>query len=386
VAKLIFTEVKNFIESQGFHIQDVQINNSKELLSFKCPDGHEFKMNWNSFKNGQRCKYCSGRGKRALEEVRVIIEDEDYVLLSEKYQNNKQKLDLVCPYGHFFQMDFAHFFNHGNRCPRCIGKNKTYNEVKQMVESIENSILLSEKYEDANSKLKIQCSQGHIFNMSFDCFYRREQKCPYCLGRIINFTDIKEFIDGQEYQLLSTNYINAKEKLIIKCDKGHVFEKTWDHFKRGQRCPKCSLDNNRGENNWNWKGGISSIGNYLRNSIINWKKDSMVKSQYKCVITDKRFDVVHHLYGFDLILKETFEVTGIPIGAEISDYNDNELEELKDVCLYLHDKYPLGVCLSDEIHELFHKEYGYGNNTPEQFDQFKSRYKNGEFIQVQSAS
>jgi len=41
--------------------------------------------------------------------------------------------------------------------------------------------------------------------------------------------------------------------------------------------------------------------------------------------------------------------------------------------------YPLGICLSKNVHTLFHNIYGYGYNTQEQWDEFVNDFKNGEY-------
>jgi archaellum biogenesis protein FlaJ (TadC family) len=36
-------------------------------------------------------------------------------------------------------------------------------------------------------------------------------------------------------------------------------------------------------------------------------------------------------------------------------------------------------CLKEDIHKLFHKYYGYGNNTMEQWNEFVKKYNNNQY-------
>lgn len=141
-----------------------------------------------------------------------------------------------------------------------------------------------------------------------------------------------------------------------------------------------------GELNPNYKGGISSLYQELRRNINQWKFDSMENCNYKCILTGKRFDVVHHLYSFDNIIQDTLKETGLVLYNNISDYSEKELKMLINKCLEIHYRHPLGVCLSENIHSRFHMDFGYGNNTVEQFEEFINNYYNGKYKDLLNVS
>lgn len=63
----------------------------------------------------------------------------------------------------------------------------------------------------------------------------------------------------------------------------------------------------------------------------------------------------------------------------MDDYTDRELRDILDLFRIKQSEYPLGVCLTKEIHMLFHNKYGYGNNTEIQWNEFVTDFKNGKY-------
>lgn len=134
-----------------------------------------------------------------------------------------------------------------------------------------------------------------------------------------------------------------------------------------------------GERNGRWEGGVKEIYQELRDSLQSWKQDSMQECQYKCIITGDDFDNIHHLVPFRKIVDEVFEVLKMPIYKTTGEYTKEQKSLIVDKLQELHVFYGLGVCLRKDIHKLFHDLYGYTENTPEQFDEFKTRYRFGDF-------
>lgn len=132
-------------------------------------------------------------------------------------------------------------------------------------------------------------------------------------------------------------------------------------------------------------GGYVSLAKMLRGQLHDWKVKSMEACNYQCVLTGSKDYQIHHLYGFNKIFDETctvFDEMGLLKSLELSDYTKEELDILIKVFHDIHKKYPLGECIRTDLHSLFHELYGVGNNTLQQWEEFKNKYQYGLFNDI----
>ncbi|MBO3356264.1 hypothetical protein [Clostridium perfringens] len=120
-----------------------------------------------------------------------------------------------------------------------------------------------------------------------------------------------------------------KEGKLISCWKGRIVTEEEKDKIRKRTKGKWAGNNNPihisplfREKNGRWLGGITDISQALRETIVEWKKDSMKKCNYKCVLSGEKFDNIHHLYPFNLIIKETFSDLNLKIQKSLSCYDE----------------------------------------------------------------
>lgn len=89
---------------------------------------------------------------------------------------------------------------------------------------------------------------------------------------------------------------------------------------------------------------------------------------------ESRFDDIHHIHSLNLILDETLNLLKLEIKEDINDYSAIEMKNILETFRDIQNKYPLGVCLTKEIHQQFHNIFGYGNNTQDQWNKFIQNY------------
>lgn len=266
----------------------------------------------------------------------------------------------------------------------------TLEEVSQFFKD-RGYTLLSESYEGATFKLRYECPshKDKELYITLNDLKNNGRGCVYCAGlNKPTINEVEEAFNELGLELLTDVYVNNRTKMPYRCQKHNdsVQYAIYKTIKKGHGCQLCGREKAgtqiRGENNWNWGGGVSEIKHYLRKQLNDWKMSSLKATNFRCDITgEKASDLqIHHLTPFANIRDEVFAKLDIPIKNQISEYSDAELTLITEGIKKRHTK-ELGVPLRYEIHRLFHSIYG-NSNTPEQYYEFKERYMRGEFAEI----
>lgn len=118
-----------------------------------------------------------------------------------------------------------------------------------------------------------------------------------------------------------------------------------------------------------------TLKKYIRCRLTPWRDRVRELNNYTCSLTGIRTNIiVHHIRGFNLLLYEAIENLDFPIYEDISKYSQSQLDELLNEFLEIQESYHSYICINEDIHRKFHKEYGYGNNTEEQWNEFVNKY------------
>lgn len=163
-------------------------------------------------------------------------------------------------------------------------------------------------------------------------------------------------IQAEKINSLKSNYKNMTDKelsMILDCSPRTALSlrMRYGYYKNNYERECCSY-----------------LLDYVRENNKEWKIRSMENCNYRCVVTGENFNDIHHIHGFNLIVFEALQEIDIDLNKNYNEYSENELKMFLNKVLEVQDRYPLGVCLASEIHSGFHKKYGFGNNTEEQWN------------------
>lgn len=179
---------------------------------------------------------------------------------------------------------------------------------------------------------------------------------------------IRAYMDYYDYSPEELSYIRDHFETMSDAEIGEALGRSRDSVKNHRNQMGCHrVDQNR--------SNYDDVNTYIRRHNLQWKTESIKNCGYQCIITGGRFQDIHHLVSQNLIVAETYARLGInPLHFNINALSSAEKENFMTTFWEEQAKYPLGVCLNKKVHHEFHTLYGFGNNTPEQFEEFRANY------------
>lgn len=130
-----------------------------------------------------------------------------------------------------------------------------------------------------------------------------------------------------------------------KCDCGNLRDVHVSSLRSGsaidcKECGKVRAKSYTKDKHWRWMGGSTKPRRHGDRQEENWSKRVRQKFNYQCAICEQSDELAaHHLYSW------------------------NTHPHLRYIDIN-------GICLCQECHHNFHREWGYGYNTPQQFLQW----------------
>ena len=211
--------------------------------------------------------------------------------------------------------------------------------------------LLDDEYKSVDTPMRCIALCGHEKKLSISNLLINHglycRKCSYKVGsskRKFDLEYVKKYFEEQGCTLLSTEYTNWRGKLeyIARC--GHKNTISFHKFRnenQGRLCRPCGRP--KREDHFKFNPNLTDeerITNRDYYAIIEWRIKVFQRDNYTCrkCGDDKGGNLnAHHLNGYNWDIENRLNV-------------DN------------------GITLCDSCHNDFHKNYGYGNNTIEQFN------------------
>jgi len=164
--------------------------------------------------------------------------------ISETYTRMKDNYEWVCIDGHHFTKTWSSVKLKNRWCHTCSREEQTKRSRKYTIQDLQEVAAskkgkcLSTIYTNSNHDYEWECIKGHVWKASFETI--KNHWCGRCSNSIKKkIEEVHDLAKKKKGILLSTEYLNAHEKLKWTCHQGHTFLKSYDAVNQGSWCPHC---------------------------------------------------------------------------------------------------------------------------------------------------
>ena len=361
-------------------------------------------------------------------DVKDYVENQGYQLVSERYSNNKENLDMLCGKGHPCSIAFDKFKNAGRRCGECGKVNRAESKLKFKYDEVvkifkeEGCELLCKTYRTMDDLLEYVCICGEESVISLYRFLKGV-RCQGCAGnKKYTIEEVREYFEAHGAKLISTEYNNMKSSdLKYICPRGHNAIGSFYGFTLSHGCYECRNEKIGESQRHDYKFVKKFFEeNGCKLLSTTYKNSTHQKLKYVCVCGNASAEIrfCHFKQGIRCQECRKKLMSEILSGENHYNYNPDISDEdrvrrrIDDTYrewrskVYTRDRYTCvccgesksnemvahhkdswnsnverrydvdnGVTLCDDCHNSFHHLYGYGYNTEEQFNEFLVLYR-----------
>lgn len=355
--KITKQEIKNHIEYHNYSVIRFTKDDSNKGTMFivRCHEGHEYETSYREFnreenKRNGSCKECNQIriGSTRRKDISVVMKnisewgytvDENF-----QYKNSLEIYKFTCMNGHERKISY-HSLERTPICPECVGSplRHTEDNLREILRDL--GLRYIDGYKGSNEKFSFECECGEIAENTLKAI-RKGIRCRKCNEhKRYTIDDVKEIFKDEGYILLENEYSDSKTLMKFICNHGHNNTISLNSFLKGTRCRDCHFENIRGENSPHWNHNLTDderVKNRKYPEYDEWRLSVYKRDNYTCQCCGDNTGgnlVAHHLDSHDWAKELRTDVNN-------------------------------GITLCKICHIDFHKLYGYGDNTKEQFEEY----------------
>lgn len=175
--KMTMARARLLVAARGYKLLSTEIQNTETPLLIYCPRHGPFTRTIHAIQKGRKCQKC-GRPRRSLEVSRRIVTERGYQLLSIRYRNVNEKMQIMCPKHGEFQKSM-HDVKKGAGCPGCARRPRLdIDQVRTLVKE-KGYDLIATEYENVYSPIALRCSLHGEFRQRLAAI-KRGHGCQQC--------------------------------------------------------------------------------------------------------------------------------------------------------------------------------------------------------------
>ena len=217
--------------------------------------------------------------KHTIHKVQEFAKNKGAECLESCYINYTTPMKFRCnTCSKIFEQTFKKALKNITFCPYCFRHTRySLDEVREIILG-RGGKCLSNNYINNKQKLLLKCNKCmNTWKSTFKDIIVSNNWCPYCAGRHNNSLEVaRKIAKERNGSCLSTVYNNNKTNMKWKCNKcSHIWYARLDRIKTGTWCPKCNTSH-----------GERQICKYLDRHKISYQIEKRLNNE-----KNQRFDV-----------------------------------------------------------------------------------------------